>query len=99
MTQKNECTAAQLPDQLQPLAEEICTYFRELPRLLKDGQEGRVALIRGGELISIWDTFEAALRAGYDTFGMDRFMAQPIKKKDADDLAGLFVVQRERSSA
>ena len=70
---------ARVPEKLQPLAEEICTYFRELPRLLQEGQEGKFALIRGNDLLGLWDLREDAQETGYDRFGMDKFMVQPIK--------------------
>jgi hypothetical protein len=88
-----------LPVELQPLAEEICTYFRELPRLLEEGQEGKVALIKGGELISLWDTFEEAMQEGVDKFGIVKFMAQPINSRDMDELAKFFLPGEKRASA
>lgn len=89
---------ARVPEKLQPLAEEICTYFRELPRLLQEGQEGKFALIHGNELLSLWDTFGEALEAGYERFGMEKFMAQPIKAIDVKGLAGYFLVESRASA-
>ena len=71
-----------LPADLEPLRTEIRTYLRELPRLLADGHEGRHALIKGEEVLSIWDTFEDALQAGTDRFELgEAFLAQPIEAK------------------
>lgn len=64
------------------LQEEIRTYRRELPRLLERGQEGKFALIKGKEVVSVWDTFSDAMQAGCDKFGMDTFLAQPIDEQD-----------------
>ncbi len=88
-----------VPAHLQTLAEEICTYFREGPRLLDEGQEGKVALIKGSELFSVWDTFEDAMQAGVDRFGIVKFMAQPIISRDLDELAKYFLPEEKRASA
>ena len=90
---------SRLPAHMQPLAEEICTYFRELPRLLEEGCEGKFALIHGNDLVNLWDTYDDALQAGYDRFGFEKFMAQPVNVVDRDGLAGFFLVQPERASA
>jgi hypothetical protein len=63
---------------------EARTYFRELPRLLDEGHEGRVALIKGDEVLSIWDTEGDAYQAGSDLFFLkgEAFLAQPIDSRD-----------------
>lgn len=73
-----------LPDPLKPLACEIATYFRELPRLIADGEDGRVALIKGDDIVSVWDTRHDALQAGFERFGQAGFAAQPIKFADLE---------------
>ncbi|MBY0527845.1 MAG: hypothetical protein K2R98_30895 [Gemmataceae bacterium] len=68
---------------LEPIKQEIATYLRELPRLLADGNEGKFALVKGDEVVSVWDTFDDACEAGYAQFGIDRpFLAQPIDSRD-----------------
>jgi hypothetical protein len=64
---------------LLAIKREIRTYRRELPRLLAEGQEGRFALIKGDEVVSVWDTFDDAYQAGRERFGMEAFIAQPIE--------------------
>jgi hypothetical protein len=72
--------ASPLPDSADFLA-----YLHELPRLIKSGDVGRVALIQGGRLRSVWDTPGDALQAGHDQFGPDAdFLTQPISEKDLD---------------
>ncbi len=62
---------------------EVRTYRRELPRLLAEGHEGRCVLIKGNQVLSIWDSFEDALQAGYEKFPPGEvFMAQPIDSRD-----------------
>lgn len=61
---------------------EINTYRRELPRLLAEGHEGRFVLIKGDEIVSVWDTFDDAIQAGCERFGLETFIAQPIDTRD-----------------
>ena len=64
---------------LDPLKQEVATYLRELPRLLADGHEGRHVLVKGDEVLSLWDTFDDAYQAGRERFGWGvAFLAQPI---------------------
>ena len=75
---------ATLPPSLQPLATEIRTYLRELPRLLAEGEEGRFVLIKGDQVLSVWDTFRDAVQASSDQFLLagEAFLAQPIDPRD-----------------
>lgn len=63
----------------QPLAleKELETYRRELPTLL--AQEGKYVLIHGDKVAGIWDTYEDALKAGYQEFGLKPFMVKRIQ--------------------
>ncbi len=71
------------PPGLEVLRAEIATYFRELPRLLAEGHEGRFVLIKGDQIVGIWDTSGDALQAGYDRFGVgEPFLDQPIDSRD-----------------
>src|SRR3954454_1222445 len=75
-------TTTKLPADLEVLRTEIRTYLRELTRLLSDGQEGRHALIKGEEVLSIWDSFEDAYQAGRERFPLgEAFLAQVIDPK------------------
>jgi hypothetical protein len=72
-----------LHEGLMKLRHEIRTYRRELPRLLAEGHEGRFVLIKGNEVLSVWDTFGDAHQAGRERFGMGEiFLAQPIDSRD-----------------
>ena len=86
-----------LDPHLLALRPEIITYRRELPRLLNEGQEGRCALIKGDQVLSIWDTFDDAYQAGRERFGFDDpFLAQPI---DSRDLTRVFPEELSPSKA
>jgi hypothetical protein len=63
------------------LKREINTYRRELPRLLAEGEEGRFALVKGDQLIAVWDTFDDAYQAGRLLYGLEVFLAQPIESR------------------
>ena len=52
----------------EPLAEEWNTYCREVGRLLAEGNEGRHILIKGDQIIGIWDREEDALATAYQKF-------------------------------
>jgi hypothetical protein len=79
-----------LPPALAPLAAEVATYYRELPRLLADGQAGRFVLVKGDAVVSVWDTSDDAYQAGVSQFGFGPFLAQPIDPRDLDRLAPYF---------
>lgn len=80
-------TTTQLPADLAPLAAEVATYYRELPRLLAEGQAGRYALVKDGAVVSTWDTPDDAYQAGVAQYGFGPFLAQPIDPRDLDRLA------------
>jgi hypothetical protein len=61
---------------------EIAAYLRELPRLLDEGQTWRHALIKGDEIVSIWDTDGDAIRAGSERFGLEPFYVKKIDPRD-----------------
>jgi hypothetical protein len=78
------------PPQLQPLAAEVRTYFRELPRLLDEGYAGRFVLVKGDALFGVWDTQMDAIRAGRDRFPDGVFLAQKIDQRFLDLLGSHF---------
>lgn len=88
-----------LPEDVRPLEREIRTYYRELPRLIAAGNEGRYALIRDERLVEVYATLEEADIAGHDLFGLDRFMAQRICAKDLELLAPYFTDAEARIGA
>ncbi len=67
-----------LPKQLHPLATELSVYYRELPRLLEEGEEGRYAVVKGETFHGTWDTFRDARQYGYDKFPDGLFLTQKI---------------------
>jgi len=59
------------------LEKEQATYARELKRLLLN--EGKFVLIHGDEVVDIFDTYNDALKIGYERFKLDPFFVKEIK--------------------
>ena len=70
-----------LPDlpEDDPLAPEWHAFKREIGRLLADGLEGRVALLHGGAVHSIWDTRSDAMNAAFLLFDPATVLVQEIE--------------------
>jgi hypothetical protein len=63
------------------LQDELQVYRRELPGLT--AQLGQFALLRGQEVAGVWPSYAAALRAGYERYGLVPFLVQPIREREA----------------
>ncbi len=62
-----------------PLERELEAFKRELQRLLTNPEnKGKVVLICGDAVDSIWPTVDEALNAGYDKFGLKPFLVKEI---------------------
>ena len=59
------------------LEKELATYERKLPELL--AHEGKFVLVHGDEVHGLWDTYENALQAGYQQFGLTSFLVKRIQ--------------------
>jgi hypothetical protein len=71
-----------LPPELEPLRAEMATYYKELPRLLKEGEDGKYVVVKGETIHWVWDTYHDALQYAYDRFGVDqRFLCQKIDRR------------------
>jgi hypothetical protein len=61
------------------LEKELETFQRELPTLLaEEANRGAFALIHGDQIAGVYSTFDAALEAGYDKFGLESFLVKEI---------------------
>jgi hypothetical protein len=54
------------------------TFRRELGRLLAEGHEGKFMLVKGDEVVGIYDTWEAGREAGVKRYLLDAHLVQPI---------------------
>jgi hypothetical protein len=61
---------------------EIATYLRELPRLLQEGHTQRYVLIKGDEILGIWDLQGDAIEAGCVRFGLEPIFVKQIDPRD-----------------
>lgn len=59
------------------LEKELVTYQARLEDLL--AQEGKYVLIHGETVAGTFDTYETALRTGYEKYGLDPFMVKKIE--------------------
>ncbi len=64
------------------IAEEWETYRREVGRLLAEGNEGRYVLIKGGQIIGIWDTQKEAFAAADQRFPLQPYLVHQIQERE-----------------
>jgi hypothetical protein len=61
---------------ISTLHEEIDTYIRHLPELLRN--QGKFVLIKGTEVAGTFDSYQDALTAGYQRFKLASFLVKQI---------------------
>ena len=64
------------------LKKELETYDKRRPELIGDS-EGKFVLIHGEDVVGTWDTYEDALKAGYQQFGLAPFLVKQISGVEA----------------
>jgi hypothetical protein len=72
----------QMPEPMadSPSYREETAFRRELPRLLAEGNEGKWALIKGDEIIGVYDDFEDGYRVGLQRYLTQLFILQPVRE-------------------
>ncbi len=65
-----------------PLAQEWDIYRREVGRLLAEGHQGRHVVIKGTQIIGIFDTWQEAREAGLKLFRLEPFFVHPIRDRE-----------------
>lgn len=70
-----------LPSEFDSVSRELATYYRALPDLLAQKQEGKYVVIRGDAIHDVWDTYRDAIQFGRLTFGDEDFLAQVIDRR------------------
>jgi hypothetical protein len=75
-TIKEEPVEVELPevDPGDPFAEEWALYRSKVVGLLRNGDRGRVALVRVGQPITTWDSLRDALKAVWLIPGPEKFL-------------------------
>ena len=62
------------------LERELATYHEHMLELLSS--EGKFVLIRGDEIAGRYDSYEKALEAGYERYGLDPFLVKKIQRSE-----------------
>jgi hypothetical protein len=60
------------------LAQEWDTYRRELARLLAEGHEGRFVLIKGRQVLAVYDAWATAREAGLRLYLREPFLVRQV---------------------
>ena len=58
------------------------TYRRELPRLLDEGNEGKFALIKGDEILGLYDSWDEARAEGLRRFLLAAHMIKRVLSQE-----------------
>jgi hypothetical protein len=58
------------------------TYRREMPRWLAEGQEGKFVLIKGEEVIGLFEKEEDAMAVGRERYLLGPFLVQQIRSRE-----------------
>jgi hypothetical protein len=69
---------------------ELETYYRELPRLIAEGKDGKFAVIKGDQVVAVYDSWSECIREAHERYGTsgegkDRGLnctARPIRERD-----------------
>lgn len=72
------------------LERELETYKRKLPELKE--HQGKFALIRGDDVVDVYSSYEDAIKAGYDRFGLEPFLVKQIQSVEQVQLVTRLVV-------
>jgi hypothetical protein len=63
------------------LEQELATYQRALATLLND--EGKFVLIKGDNVVEKFETYEDALKVGYEKFKLEPFLVKQISRTES----------------
>jgi hypothetical protein len=69
------------------LERELATYQANILELL--ASEGKYVLIQGDDIAGCCDSYEGALEAGYDRYGLEPFLGKRLAKDILDAAGGL----------
>lgn len=59
------------------LERELATYHARLPEFLE--HEGKYVLIHGDDVVEFFNTYEDAIKAGYDRFKLEPFLVKKVQ--------------------
>ena len=75
-----------------PLEEELETYRSKLQEL-KAEHEGKFVLIHGPEVVDTFSSYDDAIKAGYQRFGLNPFLVKQIRAVEQVQFVSRFVDQ------
>ena len=67
-----------MPATTHVLTEEMNAYEAHLAEWA--AQEGKFVVIRRAQVLGFFGSYDAALRAGYDAFGIVPFLVKPVRR-------------------
>ncbi|HUY35669.1 MAG TPA: hypothetical protein VMV69_23195 [Pirellulales bacterium] len=70
------------------LRTELETYGQRKQELL-ESSEGKFVVIHRANVAGVWDTYEGALHAGYEKFGLVPFLVKQIERIERVEFIGL----------
>src|SRR5262245_45263057 len=76
---------------------EIATYLRELPRLLAEGYAWHYTLIKGDEVLGVWEDQDGPIEMGRDKFGDDPIFVKKIDPRDTERFGWVFAQLKAES--
>ena len=83
----------QFPETLHRLEREFRAYYHALPGLLADGAAGRYVLVKGSDVLSLWNDAEDGLQAAVDRFGPgSHFLLRKVSQSDVELLRPFFAL-------
>ena len=62
------------------LEKEIDAFMEQLPLMLKE-HEGKYVIFKGNGHLKFWDSYESALREGYEKFGFGLFLIRMVSRE------------------
>lgn len=71
------------------LEKEIATYTMKLPEWHE--YEGKFVLIRGDSVIDFFSSYEDAIKAGYQKFGLEPFLVKQIRTVEQIQFISRFI--------
>lgn len=72
------------------LEKELATYKTKLPEL-KENNEGKFVLIHGEDIVGVYDSYEDAMKIGYERFKLEAFLVKKIEAVEQAQFVSRYV--------
>ena len=67
---------------MDDLERELAAYRSKLSQMIAEQGEGKYALLHEEQLIDVYGTYEDAIKAGYEKFGLERFLVKQVESME-----------------